>query len=43
MQTNLTLVNEDGIEYFKKYNINPGTSYDGLINPETRQNDKDFF
>jgi len=36
MQTNLTLVDEKRIEYFKKYNMNPGTSYDGLINPETR-------
>lgn len=43
MQTNLTLVDEKGIEYFKKYNMNPGTSYDGLINPETRQNNKEFF
>lgn len=43
IQTNLTLIKDKEVEYLKKYNITPGTSYDGLINPETRKNDKEFF
>lgn len=38
MQTNGTLIDEQAISMFKKYNIRPGLSFDGINNNLTRKN-----
>lgn len=38
LQTNGTLINDKFIKYFKKYNIRPSTSFDGIKNEDTRKN-----
>lgn len=43
IQSNLTLVDDEWIGYFKKYSITPGTSFDGLSNEKTRKNTAAFM
>lgn len=43
IQTNGTLIDEKFIEYFKKYGITVGLSFDGLNNDNTRKNTKRLF
>jgi uncharacterized protein len=38
IQTNGTLINQDTIDMFKEFDIQPGLSFDGLNNENTRKN-----
>ena len=42
VQTNATLLNDEWMELFKKYNCEVGTSWDG-INNKTRTNESNYF
>lgn len=43
MQTNLTLINHDWVEFIKENKISCGASFDGILNDETRGSTKDFL
>lgn len=43
IQTNATLINQEFVEIFKKYNMFIGISFDGIHNNKTRKNNEKLF